>query len=180
MKRAIVQPADVTGAALGELKQWLGITRSTEDAQLVSLLLSSLDLCEAFTGQMPLESGCEEQLESSGQWQSLSTRPVRAITSASSIAADGTSVLLGPEAFDIDISADGAGRFRLRSYAAGDPVRVSYIAGIAADWIALPDALKHGIIRLAAHHYLGRDAESSSEPPASVAALWRPWKRFKL
>ena len=37
------------------------------------------------------------------------------------------------------------------------------------------------VIRLAAHHYRGREnPEASSSPPASVAALWGPWRRLRL
>jgi hypothetical protein len=38
------------------------------------------------------------------------------------------------------------------------------------------------MIRLAAHFYTSRAAESarSGEPPAAVAALWRPYRRIRL
>ena len=54
-------------------------------------------------------------------------------------------------------------------------------AGLAADWAGLPDGLRHGVIRLAAHHYRERDAASAAaSPPAAVAALWRPWRAMRL
>jgi uncharacterized phiE125 gp8 family phage protein len=59
-------------------------------------------------------------------------------------------------------------------------VRLS--VGIAADWASLPPALKHGVIRLAAHYYRDRDTGSqrTAAPPASVAALWQPWRAMRL
>lgn len=80
MKRAIVQTADVTGAALDELKQWLGITRTEEDGQLAGLLKTSLELCEPSTGQFPLETRIEEPHPANASWTRLSSYPVNAIT----------------------------------------------------------------------------------------------------
>lgn len=180
MKRAIVQPADVSGAALGELKQWLGITRDAEDGQLIALLRTSLELCEAFTGQMPLESTCEERITGSGNWVELAARPVKAIVGLVELASDGTRTAIPATSFAIDITADATGRVRLVAPVTGGIVVVRFVAGIAANWPTLPDALRHGIIRLAAHHYLTRDAGDRAGPPASVAALWRPWNRMRL
>ncbi len=72
MMRAIVAPPALSSAALTELKAWLGISRSADDAELVALLRTALEICEGFTGAMPLQSGCEEMLAASGEWQMLS------------------------------------------------------------------------------------------------------------
>lgn len=47
-------------------------------------------------------------------------------------------------------------------------------------WADLAPALREGIIRFAAHLYRDREAASASEPPAAVAALWRPWRELRL
>ena len=88
MKRAIVQPADVSGVPLEELKQWLGITRDAENQQLSSLLQAGLELCEAYTGQTPLEVSCEQVFSAQNNWQQLSATPVRAITGVDQIVQD--------------------------------------------------------------------------------------------
>ena len=51
---------------------------------------------------------------------------------------------------------------------------------LAEDWAELPPGLNEGIIRFAAHLYRERDAAGSREPPAAVAALWRPWRELRL
>jgi hypothetical protein len=52
---------------------------------------------------------------------------------------------------------------------------------LADDWEEIPQALRHGAIRLAAHLYRERDGEpGTATPPPSVAALWRPWRRLHL
>lgn len=52
-----------------------------------------------------------------------------------------------------------------------------------AEWADLPEAVRHGIIRLAAHLYRERDRDGDGAPvapPAAVAALWRPWRAMRL
>ena len=99
MNRVILTPAALPGAALAELKQWLGITTTGDDTPLLSLLTTALEVCEGFTGQMPLETECEEVLPARAGW----------------------------------------------------------------------------------HQHRERESEGAAPlPPASVAALWRPWRRMHL
>lgn len=51
---------------------------------------------------------------------------------------------------------------------------------LASDWSEIAPPLKEGVIRFAAHLYRDRDAASPSEPPAAVAALWRPYRAVRL
>jgi uncharacterized phiE125 gp8 family phage protein len=51
---------------------------------------------------------------------------------------------------------------------------------MATDPNGLPEALRHGIVRLAAHLYSHRDEAEQAGPPAAVTALWRPWRRLRL
>ncbi|MCT2399205.1 head-tail connector protein [Novosphingobium mangrovi (ex Huang et al. 2023)] len=179
MNRVILTPPVLPGTALAELKQWLGITTTADDAPLLSLLAATLDVCEGFTGQMPLEAECEEVLPATAGWHTLGTRPVQAISTAETIAPDGTRTALDAVAYAIDLQADGTGRIRLPGGNAR--VAVRFTAGLAANWDALPQALRHGLIRLAAHQHRERESAGAAPlPPASVAALWRPWRRVHL
>jgi len=181
MKRAIVTPAAIPPSALAELKQWLGITTAHDDAPLAALLRMALETCEAFTGETPLECGCEEVLPVLAGWQDLTTRPVQAITSVQAIPAAGPRVTLAASAYAVDLCADGTGRVAILAPADGDRVAVRFTAGLAAAWDQLPEMLRQGIVRLAAHQHREREASGASPiPPASVAALWRPWRRVRL
>lgn len=180
MKRAIVTPADFAGAALGELKQWLAITANAEDTALVALLGAAAEMCEAFTGTMPLEVLCEELLPASAQWQTLSARPVQAIAGIEAVPAEGARFALAPDAYEIELEADGTGLVRVTRQGSAGRVAVRYTAGLAPDWAALPEGLRHGIVRLAAHQYRQRDEGGAASPPAAVTALWRPWRRLRL
>ena len=182
MMRAIVAPPAVASAALSELKAWLGITRTADDAELAALMRAAFDVCEGFTGAMPLQSGCEEVLAASGEWQRLSARPVKAITALAALDLAGTRTALAGTDYELDIDAEGCGRVRLRRPIDQSRVVATYTAGIALDWTGLPEALRQGVIRLAAHQHRARDDEKKAMalPPAAIAALWRPWRRMRL
>lgn len=182
MMRAIIAPPALSSAALTELKAWLGISRSADDAELVALLRTGLEICEGFIGAMPLQSGCEETLNAAADWQVLSARPVRAITALAALDMTGARTALAATDYEFDIDAEGVGRVRLRRPIDQTRVVVTYSAGLAADWAGLPDAIRHGVIRLCAHQHRGRDDERKAAPgpPAVVAALWRPWRRMRL
>ncbi len=181
MKRAITAPPTLASTALAELKAWLGISTSRDDAELTGLIRTALELCEGFIGAMPLASGCEEILPACGEWQALATRPVQAITGVLAIAMDGTRTSLAATAYEIDIDADGSGRMRLTWPITQTRVAVRFTAGLAESWDTLPDAIQQGIVRWAAYQHRTRDADKAmAGPPASVAALWRPWRRMRI
>lgn len=183
MNRVTIVPAQLAPDALNELKHWLAITASGEDAALTALLRTALDMCEAFTRTMPLESEVEEVLTASREWQALSTRPVNAIIGVEGLPAEGPRYALAVGDYEIDLDAGGGGQVRdLRQGSAGR-IAVRLTAGLAPGWDALPDTIRHGIIRLAAHHYRARDygdADPQMIPPAAVSALWQPWRRMRL
>lgn len=189
MNRAILTPATLPPSALAELKQWLGITLDRDDALLTALLNAALDTCEAFIGALPLEVDAEEVLNVGNGWQTLSTRPVSAILGLDLLSAQGQRTAIPAMAWEADLAADGTGRVRLPgghiNASAGTTgasrAVVFFTAGLAPDWDALPAALRHGIIRLAAHQHRERENSGAAAlPPASVAALWQPWRQMRL
>lgn len=181
MKRAIVTPPILAADALDELKAWLAITTTGEDGQLTALLKSALDMFEAFTGQMPLECTCKEMLIATGSWQRLATTPVQAVTGLEGQIGAGPAIGIPTGAYAIELDADGGARVLIRDPGDAERFSVTFIAGMASEWSLLPEAVRHGVMRLAAHTYRQRDAEGNGPvPPASIAALWRPWRRMRL
>ncbi|PLK27412.1 phage head-tail connector protein [Novosphingobium sp. TH158] len=181
MKRVIVAQSTLAPQALAELKEWLGITTAQEDATLAALILAALESCEGFTGTLPIECECEELLPVSSQWMRIESRPVHAITAVEAIPADGPRVTLETGAYAIEFAADGAGLVRIVDPGLATRVAVRFTAGLAPDWTALPDGLRHSVVRLAAYHYRQREGDAGqAHPPAAVAALWRPWRRLRL
>lgn len=165
---------------LAEVKAYLRIGTSEEDALLAGLARGAAGLCEAFTGRALLARAVTEMLPASTAWTRLGAAPVRAIESVASLAPDGTATALPAEDHAIDIDAAGDGWVRLTRLDGAKRIRVSYSAGMAADPNGIPEALRHGIVRLAAHLYTHRDARDGSGPPAAVTALWRPWRRLRI
>lgn len=53
-------------------------------------------------------------------------------------------------------------------------------AALPGDWADVPPSLNEGILRFAAHLYRERDETKQTEPPAAVAALWRPFRALSL
>ena len=181
MKRAIIAPAVLAGAALGELKAWLAITTPDDAAALGALLRTALETCEAFTGAMPLMQLCEEIVPAAAGWQALATRPVQAVTWVEGIPATGARFAIAVADYAIELDADGAARFRLWRPGEAARVAVRFAAGLAGGWADLPESLRHGVVRLAAHHYRQRESDGTRPmPPAAVVALWRPWRRVRV
>jgi uncharacterized phiE125 gp8 family phage protein len=162
--------------ALDELKDYLKISLAEDDALLGQLLLAATDMAERFTGQILVDRAVAEVMPVTGDWQRLSVRPVRAVTGVTAIAAGES--LLPVETYAIDIDRNGDGWVRINRHAAGR-ARVAYRAGIAAEGAQVPDAIRHGIIRLAGEYHASRDG-LEARPPAAVSALWRPWRRMRL
>jgi len=184
MRRTIVEPADTSGEALSDLKAWLGINRPNEDELLIGLLDTALATCEAFIGKAPLLQLVEERLEPCAGQSVLLSQPVSALVGAELVAQDGSRTALDPGDFEFVIDASGCASFNLFADAEGQAIAVRVQAGLSAVWDDLPAPLKQGMIRLSAFQYRDRDrpggSKSSSLPPASVSALWRPWRAVRI
>ncbi|MGA9581700.1 MAG: head-tail connector protein [Allosphingosinicella sp.] len=175
---ALVLPPEAAGAA----KAYLRVERADEDALIAGLVAAAAELCEAFIGEALLERGFIETIPASRAWRRLSRGPVRAITPVEALSAQGAAQAIPVDGYGIDIDSQGDGWVRLTGSSEVRRIRVGYQAGLAGTWADLPAALRQGILRLGAHFYTNRAAEGgrASEPPAAVAALWRPFRRLRL
>ncbi|MEE4201055.1 head-tail connector protein [Erythrobacter sp.] len=184
MLRRIVEPADAGSTALAELKAWLGITRDAEDDLLAQLLQSSVAMCEAFIGRAPLSQLVEERVPVIAGSYTLKSRPVASFSIAETVAQSGIRNAVDPGLFEAEIRTDGRLDFRLLREVEGQAVAVRVRVGIAGSWDEIPTPLRQGIIRLCAYYYRDRDrtvgSKLSAPPPASVSALWQPWREMRL
>lgn len=161
--------------ALDEVKAFLRVATSDEDALIAGFVRSASMACEAFTG-LALVSREIRETVTPGAWRRLGATPVQAIVEVTAVADDNAETPLAADSYQIDIDAAGDGWVRVPN---GERrARVRYTAGLAADWNGLPEPLRQGIVRLAAHLYAVRS--EADAPPACVAALWRPWRRIRL
>ncbi len=166
-------PTAAIDAARAAAKAFLRVAQDHEDAAIGAQAAAALSLCEAFTGRLLIARACTETVAADGSWVRLGRTPAAAITAVARIADDGSTAPLAAAEYQVDIDASGDGWVR----AAGPGrLRVSYTAGLASGWEAVPAPLAQGIVRLAAHLF----SERASDPPAAVTALWRPWRRLRL
>ena len=171
----IALPADV----LAEAKAFVRVEHAGEDALIEGLLRTAAELCERFTGLVTLARTFDEVLPVKSGWHRLGRSPVRAIASVEGLDETSAAVPFAPEAYQIDIDAEGGGWLRVVAAGEAERVRVGYEAGLAAAWADLPEPLRHGIVRLAAHLH-ARRTDADAQPPAAVTALWRPWRRLTI
>ncbi len=160
--------------SLAECKAQLRLDRDDEDASLAGFIRTAMALCEAFTGQWLIERDGQQRLHGSGGWQRITAQPVVAI-----VAIETDDGPLAGDAYETDVDASGNGWVRLSGCDGGQPV-VQFRAGLGADWNAIPEPLRQGIVRLVVHLFTHRDAADAGPPPAAVTAMWRPWRRMRL
>lgn len=178
--------------SVNEARAYLRIEGTEDDAGLAGFLKVARELCEAFTGQVlvatrfsevkPFEATHDSRVPwSAGRCMRLSKAPLRQIMSATLIGRDGARTALGPQDFDIAENARGQTLLRMTFLPpAGASLEVDYWAGMGGDWNGVPEALRQGILRLAAHLYAHRDRPDDTGPPLAVAALWRPFRLGRL
>jgi uncharacterized phiE125 gp8 family phage protein len=165
-------------AAAAEAKAYLRTEGAREDALVAGLVGSAAALCEAFTGRWLLVRAGTEIVPAGAAWRRLKAAPVRAILGLDEVPASGEPVPLPADTYAIDIDADGCGWVRVPG--AEKRARVRFEAGLAESWAELPESLRHGVVRLAAHLYTHRSEAGAEGPPAAVSAMWRPWRRIGI
>ena len=164
--------------ALAELKTFLRVSVTDEDGLLAGLVRAAAELCEAFVGRVLIERAIEDVAAAASGPVGLGAGPVQSIESVAILDEAGAATPLDVEDYTAEIDAAGGGRVKLHVATDARLLRISYRAGLAADWSGVPEMLRHGVVRLAAQYYLRRGANEDPEVPAAVTALWRPWRRL--
>ncbi|RDV07777.1 hypothetical protein DXH95_01130 [Sphingorhabdus pulchriflava] len=165
---------------LEEARAYLRLEYEEEDASLGTVLLGAIGYAEAYLGQMLLRRNAREVLPASMRWQRLSVLPVSLVNSVTGIPAEGMPFALSSEAYKIEIDAHGEVWLRVTQPGSAGRVEVACMAGMAQTWAELPEAIRLGVLRLAAHLHLHRDNPDDPGPTEGVAALLRPWRRRRL
>ncbi|RZF60753.1 hypothetical protein EWE75_21295 [Sphingomonas populi] len=171
---AVVLGAEDRAAALAEVKAMLRLVSDDEDALVAALAETALGLGEAFIGQVLIARTLRDVLPVSRAWQQLAATPVRAIGAVEAIGG----AALASQAYAIDVDAAGDGWVRVIDAGGAIRVGVTFTAGLADGWGALPAPIRQGAVLLAAHLFTVRDA--AAPPPVAVTALWRPFRRIAL
>jgi uncharacterized phiE125 gp8 family phage protein len=173
-----IDPLGLDGAMLDEAKAYLRLENEEEDAPFGAILLAAIAQAENYLGQLLLRRAVRQILPASVAWQRLHGAPFVAATGATGIPAEGASFVLSQ--FSTDVDARGDGWFRVKTPGAAGRVELAYQAGHAGSWATLPEAIRLGVLRLAAHLHTHRDDPGDAGMPEAAAALLRPWRRVRL
>lgn len=165
---------------LDEARAYLRLENEEEDASLGSVLLGAIGHAEAYLGQMLLRRNVREIAPASMHWQRLGALPISQVSSVTGIPAEGMPFALSSEAYQIEIDAHGEAWLRVTQPGSAGRVEVACLAGMALTWSELPEAIRLGVLRLAAHLHLHRDNPDDPGPPEGVATLLRPWRRRRI
>ncbi|MCG2839762.1 phage head-tail connector protein [Sandaracinobacter sp. RS1-74] len=159
-------------AALAELKAYLRIEDSLEDALLAGWLRAATETAEVELGQFLLEREVVEEGRVCGGLLRLTHGPVRLVLELREM---GTGVLpVGRYALD------GAARLRVSAVADGVLLAARYRAGMADGWNRLPEMLRQAVVRLAAHFHGHRDSPEAPAMPLAVRQLLRAQRARRL
>lgn len=166
--------------SLAEVKAYLRVNISDDDAALAAMMRSAQELCEGFLGEALMQRSFAEELPVSSSWRRLCKTPVLSIDGVTGIPAEGAEFALAVDAYAIDIDRNGDGWIRLLRPGSAGRVRVEYMAGLAATPSDLPEPVRHGLIRMTEHLYNSSPGDAAAAIPASVGALWRHYRRMRL
>ena len=174
------QALGLDSVMLDEVRSYLHIDDDIADPALGAIFLAAINHAEGFIRQAILQRPFTQILSAGSGWQKLAASPVTSIVSATGIPADGAAFAMSQDSWQYDIDPHGDAAVRIRRAGLAGRVEFHFIAGMAADWSALPEALRLAILRLTGYLYNARDAADDAGPPASVAALLQPWRRMQL
>lgn len=167
----------VLDAALVDVKSWLRIETVADDASLFTLIAAAIACAEQFCNQILVQRAGIELLDVVPGWTRLRATPFVSMSQLRLLPDTGGPVTLSILEYAVELDASGDAFLRL--FDPGIPGRLEgqLVAGIASSWIGLPEALRQGIVRLAAHLFSERDSDA---PPAIVTALLAPYRRMRL
>jgi uncharacterized phiE125 gp8 family phage protein len=185
----IVTPPASEPLTLAEVKEFLRVDHSDDDATLAIFITAARQLCESYTRMALLPTTFEEYFDDFPQYTGtfkdeirLSRSPVSAVTYVKYIDGNETTITANAADYKIDtisrparISPDN-GWFG--TYETINAVFVRYVAGFA-DAASVPAPLKHGIMLVIGDMYENR-TDSVKRLPTASEYLWNPYRVFEF
>ena len=181
----IVTPPASEPLTLAEVKEFLRVDHSDDDATLAIFITAARQLCESYTRMALLPTTFEEYFDDFPQYTGtfkdeirLSRSPVSAVTYVKYIDGNETTITADAAEYKIDtisrparISPDN-GWFG--TYETINAVFVRYVAGFA-DAASVPAPLKHGMMLVIGDMYENR-TDSVKRLPTASEYLWNPYR----
>lgn len=184
----VTQPASEP-LTLAEVKEFLRVDHSDDDATLAIFIKAARQLCESYTRLALMPTTFEEYFDefptATGTFKDeirLSRSPVSAVTYVKYIDGNDTTITASASDYKTDLVSRPArispdnGWFG--TYDTINAVFVRYVAGFA-DAASVPAPLKHGMLLVIADMYENR-TDSVKRLPTASEYLWNPYRVFEF
>ena len=184
----VTQPASEP-ITLAEVKEFLRVDHSDDDATLAIFIKAARQLCESYTRLALMPTTFEEYFDefptATGTFKDeirLSRSPVSAVTYVKYIDGNDTTITASASDYKTDLVSRPArispdnGWFG--TYDTINAVFVRYVAGFA-DAASVPAPLKHGMLLVIADMYENR-TDSVKRLPTASEYLWNPYRVFEF
>ena len=185
----IVTPPASEPLTLSEVKEFLRVDHSDDDATLAIFITAARQLCESYTRLALMPTTFEEYFDDFPQYTGtykdeirLSRSPVSAVTYVKYIDGNETTITASASDYKTDLISQPArispdnGWFG--TYETINAVFIRYVAGYA-DAAAVPAPLKHGMLLVIGDMYENR-TDSVKRLPTAAEYLWNPYRVFSF
>jgi len=184
----VTQPASEP-LTLAEVKEFLRVDHSDDDATLAIFIKAARQLCESYTRLALMPTTFEEYFDefptATGTFKDeirLSRSPVSAVTYVKYIDGNDTTITTSASDYKTDLVSRPA---RISpdngwsgTYDTINAVFVRYVAGFA-DAASVPAPLKHGMMLVIGDMYENR-TDSVKRLPTASEYLWNPYRVFEF
>ena len=185
----VVTPPASEPLTLSEVKEFLRVDHSDDDATLAIFIAAARQLCESYTRLALMPTTFEEYFDDFPQYTGtykdeirLSRSPVSAVTYVKYIDGNETTITASASDYKTDLISQPArispdnGWFG--TYETINAVFIRYVAGYA-DAASVPAPLKHGMLLVIGDMYENR-TDSVKRLPTAAEYLWNPYRVFSF
>lgn len=190
MPLQLTAPPAVEPIGLAEVKAFLRIDNSDEDALLATLIVSARKRLERSADLAFVTQGWTLIADA---WPArrpfdLPLWPVRSVTGITLRNADGGGSALAPDNYAVDTVSQPARVIRLDAApvpsAPVNGIEIAFVAGFGEAASDVPEPIRQGLLLLVAHGFERREPVvlegTPQEMPMTVAALLAPYRRVRL
>lgn len=185
----VVTPPASEPLTLAEVKEFLRVDHSDDDATLAIFIAAARQLCESYTRLALLPTTFEEYFDDFPQYTGtykdeirLSRSPVSAVTYVKYIDGNETTITASASDYKTDLISQPArispdnGWFG--THETINAVFIRYVAGYA-NAASVPAPLKHGMLLVIGDMYENR-TDSVKRLPTAAEYLWNPYRVFSF
>lgn len=201
MSIKVITAATAEPLSVSEVKDYLRVDSSAEDALVGVLIAAARTMCEQYTRQILMTTTIEEYWddfpassasaprEASGQWFTeydilrLSRGPVQSVTSVKYYDGNGVEQTINSSSYSLDSVSEPARILPVTAWEGIDPNRlnsviVRYVVGYASA-AAVPAPLKQAMLLMVGDMYEKRQ-DSVKQMPSASEYLMNPFRVFEF